>query len=145
MCVQENLQKMKTCYGGMCGCDTLEGFDWCKKHLIMFNIKKNNIRVTEDKVAYVAPISGRVILDDTWFRKNERLFRGWETKIIPSSSSYTWIFVYYMMKRIEKRLTRVYESIHARKIQRAWRRCISDPNYQVCKRRLVREFSEPIF
>lgn len=137
--------KMNKCYGGMCECDALEGFDFCKQHLIMFNIKKNNIRVTEDRVSYVAPISGRVILDDAWFRKNERLFRGWETKIIPSQSSYTWIFVYYMIKRIEQRLMRIIKSICARSIQKAWRRCISDPNYEMCRRRLMREASELIF
>ena len=29
----------------------------------------------------------------------------------------------------------------ARRIQRAWRRCISDPSYQVCKKRLLNEFN----
>lgn len=29
----------------------------------------------------------------------------------------------------------------ARKIQRVWRRCISDPEYTVCKNRLQNEFS----
>lgn len=29
----------------------------------------------------------------------------------------------------------------ARKIQRAWRRCVSDPNYTVCKKRLLNEFN----
>lgn len=28
----------------------------------------------------------------------------------------------------------------ARRIQRAWRRCISDPSYTVCKKRLLREY-----
>lgn len=28
----------------------------------------------------------------------------------------------------------------ARKIQRAWRRCVSDPSYQVCQKRLLNEF-----
>lgn len=28
----------------------------------------------------------------------------------------------------------------ARKIQRAWRKCVSDPEYNVCKKRLMNEF-----
>lgn len=34
------------------------------------------------------------------------------------------------------------ETRAARKIQRAWRRCVSDPSYKVCKTRLEREFRE---
>jgi hypothetical protein len=30
----------------------------------------------------------------------------------------------------------------ARKIQRAWKRCVTDPEYTVCKNRLLREFAE---
>ena len=29
-----------------------------------------------------------------------------------------------------------------RKIQRVWRRCISDPSYKVCKKRLLYEFQD---
>ena len=34
------------------------------------------------------------------------------------------------------------DRIAAEKIQKVWRRCISDPNYQMCKKRLLREFEE---
>ena len=34
-----------------------------------------------------------------------------------------------------------YFSDHARVIQRFWRNCISNPDYEVCKNRLKREFS----
>lgn len=34
--------------------------------------------------------------------------------------------------------------VYAKKIQRAWRRCISDPSYYVCRERLLREFYEAI-
>jgi hypothetical protein len=34
------------------------------------------------------------------------------------------------------------KTIPALKIQRAWRKCISDPSHAVCKRRLLREFKE---
>lgn len=137
--------KMAMCYGTSCSDQAHEGFDFCKKHQILFNLKSNNIKITKDKVSYVAPISGRVILDDTWFRTNERFFRGYETKLIPSQGSYTWVFVYHMVKRIEKRIERIKMSMSARKIQVAWRRCISDPSYKTCRTRLVREASEPIF
>lgn len=30
----------------------------------------------------------------------------------------------------------------ARRIQRAWRRCISDPEYNICKKRLMKEYRE---
>ncbi len=30
----------------------------------------------------------------------------------------------------------------ARRLQRAWRRCVSDPAYQVCRTRLMREFED---
>ena len=104
---------------------------------MMFNLKSKNIRVTEDRVSYVSPMNGRTILDDTWFRMNERFFRGIESKLIPSTSSYTWIFVYYMVKRIQERI----RSIHARRIQRQWRESISNPNYALCKKRLMNEAS----
>lgn len=35
---------------------------------------------------------------------------------------------------------RIWQYIPATKLQRAWRRCISDPGYKVCRRRLEREF-----
>ena len=30
----------------------------------------------------------------------------------------------------------------ATRIQRAWRRCVSDPSYKICRARLMREFEE---
>jgi hypothetical protein len=32
--------------------------------------------------------------------------------------------------------------LSANKIKRAWKRCISNPSYKICKSRLLREFSE---
>lgn len=32
-----------------------------------------------------------------------------------------------------------------KKIQRAWRRCISDPEYKICKKRLLDELNEVVF
>lgn len=124
-----------------CNEPPIEGQDFCKFHMITYNIRNANIRVTDDSVAYVAPVSGRVIMDDTWFRKNERYFRGYESKLMPGNS-YTWIFVYHMVKRIEKRLKRFENYIPATKLQRAWRRCVSDPNYKMCRNRLAKEYSE---
>lgn len=118
----------------------LNGTDFCKFHLIQFNVKKNSIRVDPDRVSYVSP-TGRVIMDDTWFRRNERYFKGYESKLI-AGSSYTWIFVYHMVKRIEAKLKRFEGYIPATKLQRAWKRCISDPNYLMCRRRLMREILE---
>ena len=37
---------------------------------------------------------------------------------------------------------RIWQYIPATKLQRAWKRCISDPNYQMCKNRLLREAKE---
>lgn len=118
-----------------------EGTDFCKFHLITFGIRTCNIIVDSDRVSYVAPVTKRVIMDDTWFRKNERYFNGYQSKLMPGNS-YTWIFVYYMVKRIEKRLKRFENYWAAHRIQRSWRRCISDPSYKVCRRRLIREFHE---
>jgi hypothetical protein len=80
-------------------------------------------------------------MDDDWFRRNERYFKGYQSKLI-AGSSYTWIFVYYMVKRIEARLKSIEKSIKARRIQQKWRECISNPNYLACRRRLVHEFQE---
>ena len=124
-----------------CSEPPVSGFDFCKFHLVVYNTRSANIMVTDDRVAYVAPVSKRVIMDDTWFRKNERYFRGYENKLMPGNS-YTWIFVYHMVKRIEKKLKRFENYWAAQRIQRAWRRCISDPSYKVCRRRLDREFHE---
>lgn len=37
-------------------------------------------------------------------------------------------------------LERACRSLHARRIQGAWRRCIADPAFAACRRRLTREF-----
>jgi hypothetical protein len=34
--------------------------------------------------------------------------------------------------------------ICANKIKRAWRRCISDPSYLICRKRLLREYKNLI-
>lgn len=149
--------KMARCYCYVPACEFLEcgrgcemipcsepphaGTDFCNFHLITYNLRCNNIVMSEDRISYVAPVSKRVIMDDTWFRKNERYFRGYESKLMPGNS-YTWIFVYHMVKRIEKKLKRFENYWAAQRIQRAWRRCVSDPNYKVCKDRLTREASE---
>ena len=39
-------------------------------------------------------------------------------------------------------MEQVQKYFRVKRIQAAWRRCISDPNYAVCKRRLLREFAE---
>lgn len=39
-------------------------------------------------------------------------------------------------------LQKIHNYIPAAKIQRAWRRCISDPRYYMCEARLLREFYE---
>lgn len=123
-----------------CNGEPFNGTDFCKYHLIQFNVKKNSIRVEPDRVSYVSP-SGRVIMDDTWFRRNERYFKGYQSKLI-AGSNYTWIFVYYMVKRIEAKLKRFEGYIPATKLQRAWKRCISDPNYLMCRKRLQREAND---
>ena len=42
-------------------------------------------------------------------------------------------------------LWKIRNYIPATQIQRCWKRCISDPNYKMCKTRLMREALEPIF
>lgn len=123
-----------------CSREPINGTDFCKEHLIQFNLRMNSMRVTPDRIKFVSP-TGRVILDDTWFRKNERYFNGYQNKLIPGYS-YTWIFVYHMIKRIESKLQRFESYIQATKIQRAWKRCITNPEYTMCKDRLKREFCE---
>ncbi len=98
------------------------------------------MRVETDRIKYVSP-SGTVIMDDTWFRRNERYFKGYQSKLIPGSSN-SCIFVYYMVKRIEAKLKRFENYWAAQRIQRAWKRCISDPYYTLCKKRLEREATE---
>lgn len=121
----------------------VHGSDFCKFHAIAYNARCRNIRIDEDRIRYVAPVSGRTIMDDTWFRKNERFFRGYETKLVPGNS-YTWIFVYHMVKRVEKKLQRFDRYWAAYRIQRAFKRSISDPNYKMCRDRLMREFQEEL-
>lgn len=118
-----------------------EGTDFCKNHLMIFNLKTRNVIVSEKNVSYVNPRTGQTIMDDTWFRRNERFFRGHDSKLVAGSSSYTWIFVYYMIKRIEQKLKRFEHYTQASLIQRTWRRCISDPNYMMCRKRLAGEFN----
>lgn len=133
---------------GSSGCEVipcpekpLGEFDFCVFHLVTYNTRTRNIRVGEDRVRYVAPVSGKTIMDDTWFRKNERYFRGYETKLMPGCS-YTWIFVYHMVKRIEKKLKRFDMYWAASRIQRYYKRAISDPSYKMCRERLLREFGD---
>lgn len=125
-----------------CGNSQCNDTDFCKNHLILFNIKSKNIKVTDTRVSYVNPRSGATILDDTWFRKTDKFFKGWESKLIASQSSYTWIFVYFMVKRIEHKLETLRRNMYARRIQRVWRRCVSNPEYKVCRNRLMREYNE---
>jgi hypothetical protein len=98
----------------------------------------NSMRVTSDRISFVSP-TGRVILDDTWFRKNERYFKGYQNKLIPGCS-YTWVFVYFMVKRIEAKLKRFENYTPATIIQRTWKRCITNPEYSMCRKRLFKEF-----
>ena len=47
--------------------------------------------------------------------------------------------------KVRKFLTRyveLREQLSARIIQRYWRRCIADPTYKMCYKRLMREFNE---
>lgn len=45
-------------------------------------------------------------------------------------------------RRRLRKVTDVMETLAARRIQRAWRRCVSDPRYAVCTRRLRAEFDD---
>ena len=47
----------------------------------------------------------------------------------------TWWTERFAMEQVQK-------YFRVKRIQAAWRRCISDPNYAVCKRRLLRESAE---
>lgn len=49
---------------------------------------------------------------------------------------------YANLERVLERI--IYEDTMCTIIQRAWRRVISDPEYQMCRRRLLREFEESI-
>lgn len=49
--------------------------------------------------------------------------------------------MYEMEKCIEKKLARFKNYFDAVKIQRAFKRAISNPEYQMCKTRLLREFT----
>ncbi len=151
-----HLYKMARCYCFVPNCEFLKcglgceivpckeaplnGIDFCGAHNMCYNIRARNIKEVDGRMAYVAPGSGRVIMDDTWFRKNERYFRGYQSKLMPGNS-YTWIFVYHMVKRIEKRLKRFENYWAAHRIQRAWRRAISNPEYKACRNRLTKELS----
>lgn len=121
-----------------CSNEPFNGTDFCKDHLIYFNLSMNNMSVTPDRISFLSP-TGKVILDDTWFRKNERYFKGYETKLIPGCA-YTWVFVYFMVKRIEAKLKRFEFYTPVTKIQRVWKRCITNPEYIMCKKRLQKEF-----
>ena len=52
--------------------------------------------------------------------------------------------MYTMEKYIEKKLARLSNFFEAVKIQRAFKRAISNPAYRMCRNRLVREFDEKI-
>jgi hypothetical protein len=120
-------------------CD--EGKDFCRRHIISFTNKSRNIRVSENTIELLAPSSKRVIMDDGRYRENTKYFNGWKFMLQPDTG-YQWIFVYYMVKRIEQKIKRFENYTPAYKIQRAWRRCVSNPWYKVCKDRLLKEFCD---
>ena len=50
--------------------------------------------------------------------------------------------MYTMEKLIEKKLARFKHFFDAVKIQRTFKRAMSDPNYKMCKNRLFKEFEQ---
>lgn len=67
--------------------------------------------------------------------------------ILRIPGTYTFVFYDYgsaysdsLYKMSLRKFIRVHSS--ARKIQRAWRRCISDPSHEVCRKRLLDEYKE---
>lgn len=48
------------------------------------------------------------------------------------------------MYHLYNNVTMFRKNVCAKKIQNAWRRCIANPEYNVCKQRLQREFNEMI-
>ncbi len=50
--------------------------------------------------------------------------------------------VVHVIQRAWRRRQLKKKTVSALKIQRAWRKCTSDPSHAVCKRRLLREFKE---
>lgn len=54
------------------------------------------------------------------------------TKMVYASKVQTFLSRYVQLR----------EQISARIIQRCWRRCIADPTYMMCRKRLMREFND---
>ena len=82
----------------------------------------------------------RTVLDRRYvlslLRKSRDSVTGWcysrSTKdIIDDKIEYQVDCLSYIMRK----------NMFARRIQRAWRECISNPNYAMCRRRLLQEFS----
>jgi hypothetical protein len=119
-------RKMKPCYGYAneqpCQFDATRG-DFCPAHDNMYAI---SICLSKKHPFFDKP-------------KVFKLEYRYKLQFI---TSYRYMSQMYTMEKcIEQKLARFKHFFDAVKIQRAFKRAISDPNYQMCKARLLQEFT----
>jgi hypothetical protein len=107
------------------------GLPWVWYHKVVYNGQAY-------RIADLNLLSGDLLFYDTMYDfENGKL------------SNYTKIHLKVINRRVEYQRGWVHEfpfgELEASKIQRAWKRAISDPAYQMCRDRLMREAGEFVF
>ncbi len=83
------------------------------------------------------------IMYDTYYEETTVLHNTCDGYTRYSSFIVDWKSISVIFRQTDRYLMKRFEHFFdVIKIQRAWRRCISDPNYNVCRKRLLREFCE---
>lgn len=96
---------------------------------ITLNFRKNRVTFSTGEIVYVdnLEVSNSIMLEFLRQRSDVIHFFG------NTQSATKAMVLCYRLLEVEPVVTR---------IQRAWRRCVSDPAYKVCRDRLMREYNE---
>jgi capsule polysaccharide modification protein KpsS len=111
------------------------------------------------KLVFVSINGNNMVLKISQFASDKELHRSLVRAILDNGVS--WLPKYFKTNRYQiasdaitkmvyaskvqrflKRYLQIREQISARIIQRCWRRCIVDPSYVICYRRLMNEYNE---
>lgn len=108
----------------------------CEVQINGANIKMKISQYTNDRElnkCLVLAISKNIIWLPKYYKTNNyRLITDAISKMVYASK----------VKKFVSRYLTFRENVGARIIQKHWRRCIVDPSYHVCKKRLLNEFNQ---
>jgi hypothetical protein len=112
------------------GCTNLSAGDLCGDHFLILRRKISKVVLTPDHIRIVTP-SGRTEIGIAWYTH-----RTSNDSFVANLDTNFWLMTYFALKR---------KRVQINKIKRAWRRCISNPEYKMCRDRLRREFASITF